>query len=157
MDCDIPGFPVLNEIKFGLKKNSFGGISLAAQWLRLRAFTERGMGLKPDWGTNTCMWCGEDIDLKFMQFLTVSVLWHPKVERCHLGVYAHGIRSHHFMGKSGETVETVSDFIILGSKITADGDCSHEIKRHLFLGRKVMTHLDSILKSKDIILMRPYK
>ena len=49
-----------------------------------------------------------------------------------------------------ETVETVSDFIFLGSKITADGDCSHEIKRHLHLGRKVMTNLDSILKSRDI-------
>ena len=48
----------------------------------------------------------------------------------------------------GETVETVADFIFLGSKITADGDCSHEIKRHLFLGRKVMTNLDGILKSR---------
>ena len=48
----------------------------------------------------------------------------------------------------GETVETVTDFIFLGSKITANGDCSHEIKRHLFLGRKVMTNLDSILKSR---------
>ena len=52
----------------------------------------------------------------------------------------------------GETVETVADFIFLGSKITADGDCSHEIKRHLFLGRKVMTNLDSIFKSRDITL-----
>ena len=52
----------------------------------------------------------------------------------------------------GETVETVSDFIFLGSKITADGDCSHEIKRHLLLGRKVMTNLDSIFKSRDITL-----
>ena len=52
----------------------------------------------------------------------------------------------------GETVETVADFIVLGSKITADGDCSHEIKRHLLLRRKVMTHLDSILKSRDITL-----
>ena len=52
----------------------------------------------------------------------------------------------------GETVETVSDFIFLGSKITADGDCSHEIKRRLLLGRKVMTNLDSILKSRDIPL-----
>ena len=52
----------------------------------------------------------------------------------------------------GETVETVSDFIFLGSKITADGDCNHEIKRHLLLGRKVMTNLDSILKSRDITL-----
>ena len=52
----------------------------------------------------------------------------------------------------GETVETVADFIFLGCKITADGDCSHEIKRPLLLGRKVMTNLDSILKSRDIIL-----
>ena len=52
----------------------------------------------------------------------------------------------------GETVETVSDFIFLGSKITADGDCSHEIKRFLLLGRKVMINLDSIFKSRDIIL-----
>ena len=50
----------------------------------------------------------------------------------------------------GETMETVTDFIFLGSKINADGDCSHEIKRHLLLGRKVMTNLDSILKSRDI-------
>ena len=52
----------------------------------------------------------------------------------------------------GETVETVSDFVFLGSKITPDGDCSHEIKRPLLLGRKVMVNLDSILKSRDIIL-----
>ena len=52
----------------------------------------------------------------------------------------------------GKTVETVSDFILGGSKITADGDCSHEIKRHLLLGRKVMTNLDSIFKSRDITL-----
>ena len=52
----------------------------------------------------------------------------------------------------GETVETVRDFIFLGSKITADGDCNHEIKRHLLLGRKAMTNLDSILKSRDITL-----
>ena len=54
----------------------------------------------------------------------------------------------------GETVETVSDFIFLGPKITADGDCSHEIKTRLFLGRKVMTNLDSILTSRDITLPR---
>ena len=52
----------------------------------------------------------------------------------------------------GETVETVSDFVLGGSKITADGDCSHEIKSHLLLGRKVMTNLDSIFKSRDITL-----
>ena len=60
--------------------------------------------------------------------------------------------SHHFMGNRWETVETVSDFIFGGSKITADGDCSHEIKRRLLLGRKVMSNLDSMLKSKDITL-----
>ena len=53
----------------------------------------------------------------------------------------------------GEAMETVTDFIFLGSKITADGDCSHEIKRCLLLGRKVMTNLDSILKSRDITLL----
>ena len=52
----------------------------------------------------------------------------------------------------GETMETMAEFIFLGSKITADGDCSHEIKRHLFLGRKVMTNLDSIFESRDITL-----
>ena len=56
------------------------------------------------------------------------------------------------MAKNGETVETVSDFIFGGSKITADGDCSHKIKRRLLLGRKVMTNLDSIFKSRDITL-----
>ena len=54
----------------------------------------------------------------------------------------------------GENMETVADFIFLGSKITADGDCSHEIKRRIFLGRKAMTNLDSILKSRDITLSR---
>ena len=52
----------------------------------------------------------------------------------------------------GETMETVTDFILLGSKITADDDCSHEIKRHMLLGRKAMTNIDSILKSKDVTL-----
>ena len=54
----------------------------------------------------------------------------------------------------GETMETVTDFILVGSKITADGDCSHEIKRRLLLGRKVMTNRDSILKSRDITLLK---
>ena len=57
----------------------------------------------------------------------------------------------------GETVETVSDFIFGGSKITAYGDCSHEVKRHLLLGRKVMTKLDSILKNRDITLPRKFR
>ena len=64
----------------------------------------------------------------------------------------HGIRSLTSWEIDGETVETVSDFIFLGSKITADGDCNHEIKTRLLLGRKVMTNLDNILKSRDIIL-----
>ena len=63
----------------------------------------------------------------------------------------HGIWSHHFMGNRWGN-ETMSDFILGGSKITADGDCSHKIKRHLLLGRKVMTNLDRILKSRDITL-----
>ena len=64
----------------------------------------------------------------------------------------HGIWSHHFMANKWETVETVRDFILGGSKITADGDCSHEIKKGLLLGRKVMANVDSILKSRDITL-----
>ena len=62
------------------------------------------------------------------------------------------ITSQQIDGETGKTVETVADFILGGSKITADGDCSHEIKRRLLLGRKVMTNLDSILKSRDITL-----
>ena len=64
----------------------------------------------------------------------------------------HGIQSHHLMKIDGETMERMIDFIFLGSKITADGDCSHEIKRHVLLGRKAMTNLDSILKSRDVTL-----
>ena len=64
----------------------------------------------------------------------------------------HGIWSHHFMANRWETMETVTDFILGGSKITADGDCSHEIKRRLLIGRKVMINLDSIFKSRDITL-----
>ena len=64
----------------------------------------------------------------------------------------HGIWSHHFMVNRWWKMETVTDFIFLGSKITADGDCSHEIKRRLLLGRKDMTNLDSIFKSRDITL-----
>ena len=64
----------------------------------------------------------------------------------------HGIWSHHFMANRWETMETVTDFIVLGFKITADGYCSHEIKRRLLLGRKAITNLNSILKSRDITL-----
>ena len=62
----------------------------------------------------------------------------------------HGIQSYHFMANRGKKAESVTDFIFLGSKIIVDSDCSNEIKRHLFLGRKVMTNLDSILKSRVI-------
>ena len=58
------------------------------------------------------------------------------------------------MAINGETMETVTDFLFLGSKITADGDCSHEIKRHLLLGRKAMANLKSILKSRDVTLQK---
>ena len=64
----------------------------------------------------------------------------------------HGIWSHHFMQIDGETMKTVTDFIFLGSKITVDIDCSHEIQRCLLFGRKAMTNLDSILKSRDVTL-----
>ena len=67
-------------------------------------------------------------------------------------VISHCSSDLHFSNNDGETVETVSDFIFWGSKITADGNCTHEIKRHLFLGRKVLTKLESILKSRDITL-----
>ena len=60
----------------------------------------------------------------------------------------HGIWSHHFMANRGETMETMTDFIFLGSKITADGDCSHKIKRLWLIGRKAMTNLDRILKKQ---------
>ena len=65
----------------------------------------------------------------------------------------HGIWFHHFMANRWETMETVRDFILLGSEIIADGDCTHEIKKHLLLERKAMTNLDSILKSRDITLL----
>ena len=68
----------------------------------------------------------------------------------------HGIQSHHFMANKGEKVETVTDFIFLDSKITADGDYSHGIKRCLLLGKKAMTNLDRIFKNRDIILMTKY-
>ena len=65
----------------------------------------------------------------------------------------HGIRSHHFMKNRWGIMEIVTDFIFFGSKITMDGNCSHEIKGRLLLGRKTMTNLDSLLKSRDITLL----
>ena len=74
--------------------------------------------------------------------------WKSWIKAQHSKNKDHGIQSHHFMQIDGETVETVADFIFWGSKISADGDCSHEIKRCLLLGRKVMTNLDCILKKQ---------
>ena len=71
---------------------------------------------------------------------------------CILNILYTLLVQHHFMANRWETVETVADLILGGSKITADGDCSHEIKKRLLLGRKVMTNLDSILKSRDVTL-----
>ena len=65
----------------------------------------------------------------------------------------HGIQSYHFMANRGKKAESVTDFIFLGSKIIVDSDCSHEIKRCLFLGRKAMTNVDRVLKSRDITLL----
>ena len=79
--------------------------------------------------------------------------WKGRLETQNSKNEEHGIWSHHFMASRRGKVEAVTDFILLGSKITAGGDCSHEIKRCLLLGRKAMTNLDSVLKSSDITLM----
>ena len=91
----------------------------------------------------------EDLKSLLMKVKVESESW---LKAQHSENEDHGIWSHHFM-ENRETVETVSDFIFGGSKITKDGDCSREIKRRLLLGRKVMTNLDSILKSRDITLL----
>ena len=86
---------------------------------------------------------------------TVSSINRDNKHKTLSGILYLNIKTHRVItswGKEGETVETVSHFILGGSKITADGDCSHEIKRRLLLGRKVITNLDSILKSRDITL-----
>ena len=79
--------------------------------------------------------------------------WKSWLKTQHSKNQDHGIWSHHFMANRWGKMETVTDFIFLGSKITADGDCNHEIKRRLLLGTKAMTNLDSVLKSRDITLL----
>ena len=103
---------------------------------------ERKMGSK--------LWCAG-------KYLTTTSLWSIYI---YIYIYTLNIQKTKIMTSGpitswqidGETMETVTDFIFLSSEITADGDCRHEIKRHLLLGRKVMTNLDSILKSRDITL-----
>ena len=79
--------------------------------------------------------------------------WKNWLKTQHLKNEDHGIWSHHFMANRWKTMETLSDFIFLGPKISADGDCSHEIKRRLILGRKPVMNLDNRLKSKDITFL----
>ena len=102
------------------------------------------------------LWCTDDTTLMAeSEEKLKSLLMKVKEESEKVGLEQHsknedyGIWSHHFMQIYAEIMETVRDFLFLGSKITADGDCSHEIKRCLLLGRKTMTNLDSVLKSKD--------
>ena len=78
--------------------------------------------------------------------------WKSSLKSQHSENEVQGIWSHHSMQIDGETMETVTDFIFLGSKITVEDDCSHEIKISFFLGRKAMTNLDSLLKNRDITL-----
>ena len=96
-------------------------------------------------------------DVSLRLFIFILQIRTLKLEKLASSSTFRKLRSWHLVpslhGKTdGETVETVADFIFLGCNITADGDCSHEIKRHLLLGRKVMTNLDSIFKSRDITL-----
>ena len=93
---------------------------------------------------------GEELKSLLMEVKEESEKSWPKVQHSENEDY--GIWTHHSWHIDGETVEKVSDFIFGGSQITADSDCSHEIKRHLLLGRKVMSNLDSIFKSRDITL-----
>ena len=86
----------------------------------------------------------------YYEFSSLSI-WRMMNLSCDV-VISHGIQSHHYMANRWGKMETVTYFIFLGSKITADGDCSHEIQRCLFLGRKAMANLDSVLKSRDITL-----
>ena len=83
--------------------------------------------------------------------MLIGVIYSPNF-LCIIYLGDHGIQSHHFMANRWRNWKTVADFIFWGSKIIADGDCSHEIKRRLLLRRKVMTNLETILKSRDITL-----
>ena len=101
---------------------------------------------------DTILMAEREEELKSLLMKAKGGEWKSWLRAQHSENEDHGIWSHHFMGNRWGTVETVSEFIFLGSKITADGDCSHEIKRRLLLGREVMTNRDSIFKSRDITL-----
>ena len=96
----------------------------------------------------------EELKSLLMKVKEESEKAHLKLK--HLRNEDHGIWTHHFMANRWEAMETVTDFVFLGSKITADGDCSREIRRCLLLGRNVMTNLYSILKSRDITFHQRY-
>ena len=126
--CEMPGW-LKNKLESGL----LGEISITSDMLHYPyGRKQRGIKESPDEGER------EE--------------WKSWLETQHSENKNHDIQSHHFIKIDGETVETVTDFIFLGSKITVDGDLSHEIKRCLLPGTKAMTNLDSILKSGDIIL-----
>ena len=126
--CEMPGW-LKNKLESGL----LGEISITSDMLHYPyGRKQRGIKESPDEGER------ED--------------WKSWLETQHSENKNHDIQSHHFIKIDGETVETVTDFIFLGSKITVDGDLSHEIKRCLLPGTKAMTNLDGILKSGDIIL-----
>ena len=98
---------------------------------------------------------GHDLVTKLLLLLDEGErgAWKDWLKTQHSKNKDYGMHSQHSWPTDGETMETVTDFIFLSSKITSDGDCSHEVKRHLLLGRKAMTNLDSVLKSRDLTLL----
>ena len=117
-------------------------ILLSATWVVSSRYTD-----------DTTLMAESKEELKSLLMKVKEESWKSWLKTQHSKTKDHGIQSHHFMANRwGKKMEIVRDFIFLGSKITTDGNCSHEIKRHLFLGRKAMTNLGSILKSRDITL-----
>jgi len=96
---------------------------------------------------------GHDLVTKLLLLLDERGEWKNRLKTQHSKNKDYGMYSQHSWPTDGETMETVTDFIFLHSKITSDGDCSHGVKRHLLLGRKAMTNLNSVLKSRDITLL----
>ena len=110
---------------------------------------KRNTGVNPPVFDPSCQYPGSNrSSVTFQPYGIEPITLHLRL--AHVKIF--GLQSYYFTANRWETMETVTDFIFLGSKITADGDCSHEIKRCLLLGRKAMTNLDSIFKSRDITL-----